>query len=396
MADGATQGTTGMLSVDINERLLNGAPNPYFLRPFIFQAEPRLRRHAPARTTPTVCRPPTSSISAGTRAGASGWARTISSATANTRTKNQNVYTYREDIISGPDGRFPTPPATAMAVRPCASFSAFTSATTRGRTSNTPRPGGVMGITPTTMATPSPAFFRTIRSRFGVGADQPQRITRHPEDEGRVFRAILLKGRIVTTLGKREDQHFTKLNNATATAAGLEPRFRLQLRLSSISFRRFPCSSATGSAIQKGVVVKPFRGWDFIEKPAAQATGVTRFLAQTLRGLERALQRVRQLPARGPGAECFSSSLPDPSGEGKDYGFSLNLFDGKLYLKVNKYETMTLNSRGGPSTSHRGGRPGTRLLRQRRRRVLRPAGAGDRVAHGGQSPESRQRNSRLN
>lgn len=47
MADGATQGTTGMLSVDINERLLNGAPNPYFLRPFIFQGGAAPPKHAP-------------------------------------------------------------------------------------------------------------------------------------------------------------------------------------------------------------------------------------------------------------------------------------------------------------------------------------------------------------
>src|SRR4030095_14537756 len=41
MADGATNGPTGQLVLDINERLLDGAPNPFFMRPFLQQVDPR-------------------------------------------------------------------------------------------------------------------------------------------------------------------------------------------------------------------------------------------------------------------------------------------------------------------------------------------------------------------
>src|SRR4030095_6050609 len=37
----------------------------------------------------------------------------------------------------------------------------------------------------------------------------------------------------------------------------------------------------------------------------------------------------------------------DPTGHGKDYGASLNLFDGKLVVRANKYETTQINSRNG-------------------------------------------------
>src|SRR4030095_10029101 len=37
----------------------------------------------------------------------------------------------------------------------------------------------------------------------------------------------------------------------------------------------------------------------------------------------------------------------DPTGHGKDYGASLNLFDGKLVVRANKYETTQIDSRNG-------------------------------------------------
>jgi len=43
---------------------------------------------------------------------------------------------------------------------------------------------------------------------------------------------------------------------------------------------------------------------------------------------------------------------PDPTGEGKDYGIALNLFDGKLVIRANQYETKQINASFGQSGTY--------------------------------------------
>ncbi|WP_442889280.1 TonB-dependent receptor plug domain-containing protein [Congregicoccus parvus] len=49
--------------------------------------------------------------------------------------------------------------------------------------------------------------------------------------------------------------------------------------------------------------------------------------------------------------DVYRNILPNPTGEGKDYGFTLVLLDRKLTLKYNQYETLELNARTGGSSS---------------------------------------------
>ncbi len=43
----------------------------------------------------------------------------------------------------------------------------------------------------------------------------------------------------------------------------------------------------------------------------------------------------------------FGELLPNPNGKGKDYGLSLSLLNDRLHLKINRYETSTKNGRPG-------------------------------------------------
>jgi hypothetical protein len=52
----------------------------------------------------------------------------------------------------------------------------------------------------------------------------------------------------------------------------------------------------------------------------------------------------------------FGELLPDPTGSGKDFGFSFSALDGKLYVRFNKYETLQNAARNG-STAVIGTRP---------------------------------------
>ncbi|MES2697860.1 MAG: TonB-dependent receptor, partial [Verrucomicrobiota bacterium] len=50
-----------------------------------------------------------------------------------------------------------------------------------------------------------------------------------------------------------------------------------------------------------------------------------------------------------PSQNLLRKELPNPTGEGVDYGFALNLFDGKLIVRANQYETKQKNSPYGQS-----------------------------------------------
>jgi outer membrane receptor protein involved in Fe transport len=41
----------------------------------------------------------------------------------------------------------------------------------------------------------------------------------------------------------------------------------------------------------------------------------------------------------------YEQALPNPTSKGKDYGFALNLLDGKLVVRVNRYDSTEINSR---------------------------------------------------
>jgi hypothetical protein len=50
-----------------------------------------------------------------------------------------------------------------------------------------------------------------------------------------------------------------------------------------------------------------------------------------------------------PSQNILKRELPNPQGKGEDYGFSLNLFDGKLVIRANQYTTKQINSPYGQS-----------------------------------------------
>ncbi len=349
MADGATQGLTGVLSVDINERLLNGDPNPFFLRPFIFQVEPRIRDMPLLNDTYRVQAAYKLDFSRD-----EGWRKWLGSHNlvgyGEYKDQDSKTYFYREDIISAP-WLFPSATGNRTGGQPDREFLLFYVGDNKGQNIE---------------YAPGPVNYGNYTYNYGdaiTGAFKRDSVTLGlaplnfngtnviQKTKGGLFQSFLWQGRIVTTLGKREDEHHTKRYNLGNSAAALLDRgFSLNQDYLN-QFQNIPTQVRTGSAIQKGVVVRPLRGWGFIERPAEQASGFTRFFAQTLRGLNMHYNESDSFLPAAPAENVFQVALPDPRGEGKDYGFSLSLFGGKLYIKVNKYETMTVAARNGPSAS---------------------------------------------
>ena len=138
---------------------------------------------------------------------------------------------------------------------------------------------------------------------------------------GGVMQSHLLSGRVVTTFGLRRDQRDQRqrgqvLFNATPAGVVLDYPSTFDLHPSGWVHAAGPTKTA-------GVVVKPTRWLNFHYNQSDS------------------------FQPQGYAVGLYLNPLPDPTGHGKDYGFSLNLFNGKLVVRANKYDTTQINSRNG-------------------------------------------------
>jgi hypothetical protein len=160
---------------------------------------------------------------------------------------------------------------------------------------------------------------------------------------GGVIQSHFWDSRIVTTFGKRTDKQYVK-NGSTPqllNADGMSFNYDSINHWAAGDYR-----FNEGDTTQKGAVVRPFRNWEPILN-MARANGVERFLGQTLNGLSFTYNESDSFRPQDPRLDLYLRPLPNPSGEGKDYGFALNMFDNRFVLRVNKYETKQIKTRGG-------------------------------------------------
>jgi len=157
------QGLTGILSVDVNERLLDGRPNPYLLRPYVFQSEPRLRDFP--LTNDTYRTQAAYKLDFGRDEGWRKWLGTHNLVGyGEYKEKDQKVLTDAEQIVSPNSWQFPSATGNRTAGQPVRSFYLYYVGDNVGQNIEYAPGRSTMGITPTPMATPSPASSRTKQS----------------------------------------------------------------------------------------------------------------------------------------------------------------------------------------------------------------------------------------
>lgn len=141
--------------------------------------------------------------------------------------------------------------------------------------------------------------------------------------EGAVLQSYFLKDRVVTTLGMRWDRNYNR---------GGVPLVFLPDGASVDQSRYNQWAGGDwaynhGKTVTKGVVVK-VTSWLSLHANTSDS-----FQPST------------------PATNLFLQSIPDPTGKGNDYGFSLNLLQGKLVARLNQYETKQINARDGQATT---------------------------------------------
>jgi len=347
---GASDGAPAVIQVDINERLLDGTPNPYFLRPYIGGSEMQ-----------TFKRPELNEQYKMTLAyqldatNQSGWKKWIG------RHNFAGYYEFRQSIFAPQGLRYRDQ---IVSNEPWHTGTALTNLPARGAENRfftryymgdpVNNPGSVIDYAPSApLAVYGPQTIRyyngataltesvdVAEAYFALGKQKNQIRSR-----GLVWQGYLWENRIIPTMGWRRDRNRSVNNIAVPLRADgyLDERF-LDI---------FPQTwfESAGPTKTRGVVVVPFSNWRAIERRAA-TSGFWSSVA-SLRFHYNESDSFQPAPLA---RNLFGETLPDPQGKGKDYGFSFSALDSKVYVRVNRYETQLQNDRNG-ATAVLGTRP---------------------------------------
>jgi hypothetical protein len=327
-------GVAPTISIDVNEFKFSGAPNPYFLRPYMTGSEPTISYRSELndneRATLAYQLDLTGEKSLlrwlGKQrfAGYGEFRRTITgSLTARERIVSDNAWITGADLLSLANrgttlnmspryylgGKVTDPgPVIDYAPKSPRSISGTRPFTWYGNSSPTPIVENV-----------------TTDSVISSG----QKIKNEIRTEGIVWQGFFWNDRIVPTAGWRLDRtrqiSGRALNtSATSSTSTIDPTTRLN-DLSVLDTYPGNWVENRGRTKTKGIVVKPFH-W-----------------------LNLHYNQSDSFQPANTAYNIYLELLPNPQSKGKDYGFSLSLFDGKLVAKVNRYQTVQENSRSGPT-----------------------------------------------
>ena len=357
-------GQSGQLMVDVNEKLLDGSANPYFLRPYIGQDQPRTtyqpakwdtyRAQLAYRLDLTQEKSPLKWLGSHQLSGYQEYKYRIN-----------RRYSYREAILDahpwipagqsrGNQGAITGGPAAALAIT--RSYLRYYVGDNKGANvdyapgdlqpgtypfvwGNYTLVGGVPTGNGTFNRESSQVGLAAVTDATGGGSNSKTIL----KTTGGVIQSNFLESRLITTFGLREDSQYQK--------AGATPQL-LNADGTTFNYDSINHWAAgdykfnTGKTKQAGAVVRPFRGFSFL-KGIDDAGAFGHFVAGTLNGLSLLYNKSDSFTPQDPRTSLFLKPLPNPSGEGREYGFAVNMFDGKLVLRVNRYKTSQLNKSGG-------------------------------------------------
>ena len=321
--------TIAALHVDVNERRLDGTPNPNFLRPFFGSATPYHDFVSDERDTVR---------------GQVAYRLDLRRAPRAWRWLGMHQLTgYREykDVVTRealayygvvdqhswlPGGVAHAGRGTAIGGLPrpgpsvALGYFRYYLGDTQGSNVDHAPAGFAPGSYPLVFGNPRDGF-RTDevaigQAFFAAGNSFSQRTV--VKSRGAILQSHLFEDRLVTTIGLRNDRRFSRSGNP----------FRLQ-----------PDGVTIDHAATDGWAPGD---WNLGEGPTRTA-GV---VVKPLPWLSLHANRSDSFQPEPVHQDLYLNLITDPMGEGKDFGFSLNVGGGKLQVRLNQYKTVSREIRG--------------------------------------------------
>ena len=383
IGNSSTSGQSGQLFIDVNEKLLDGTPNPFFGRPYIGVTEP-VTRWLPSKWDTYRAQ---LAYKLDLR-HEKNWLKWLGlhqfSAYDEYKYRISRSFGYRDALTSNHSWT-------------ASNLSGFLLTQARGNQSNAPQgvpqaganiareyfryyvgdaTGGNVDYAPTDFQygsfpfvwggytiQSSGTFKGAVTPNSGVFVREPATLSQVATTDqtgannnlkqiiktpGAVLQSHFLDSKIVTTFGIREDKVYSK-NGTTAvvlTNNNTQHDFASDNHWASGDYRY-----NSGKTKTAGVVVRPFRDLAFVNDAANSSSFVPHWLGDLARGLSLTYNKSDNFIPQAPAVDLFLRPLPNITGEGKDYGFWLDMAGGKFVLRFNHYITKQLNARDGDANT---------------------------------------------
>lgn len=324
-----SQGFASTVTIDVNERMLDGTPNPYFLRPFIQLDRPYTYKQPIDRDTYRA----QLAYSLDLRQETSPW-RWLGMHQLSAYAEYKNIvarqYMYRDALVSNHAWSDTTTNRAGGATTQYVIYPRFYIGDNSGNNIDYGptafAPGAYSlrwGNAVTQNFVTEPVQIDTaIANELGNGTGGSNNSWTILKSQGAILQSFLLKDRLVTTFGLREDQRYSR--------TGVTPLFLDPITLDQASFDSWDT-----------------RDWA-IGKGRTTTSGA---VLKVLPWLNITANKSNSFQPAAVGYNLYREVLPDPTGEGEDYGISLNLFSNKLIVRLNRYRTVQINSRNGDSAN---------------------------------------------
>lgn len=325
--------TSPTLQVDVNQTLLDGRPNPYFLRPYISAIEPSIFRLPEYNDAKQASASYTLDLTQ--HHGILGWlGRHQLGGYYENRKVTQGTLRYREAIID-PNHIWLTPGSLnytngAAVGRPTYIYYVGPQNAPGYTKGYAPPESGVEGNFNFNWYNGATSQWVSEPAKFGTATYVSSLTRLEDATKGVTWQGNMLKDYIVVTGGYRDDNFRTRNSSVGATING------------NTGFYDYSTLNQWGP-------------WTIAEGPTRMISAVAYPLHNQFLGLT--YSRSSSFQPQPQAVDLFGNTLPNTYGHGQDYGFFTNLFGGKLVFSMKIYKTTIAGDRTSNSTL------GTRIAR---------------------------------
>jgi len=343
-------GQSGQLMVDINERRLDGTPNPFFLRPYLGVDKPRTQ-YNPQKWD-------TSRAQLAYRYDLTqrdsllkhlGWFQLTGYGEYKYRVNRQ--YSWRDAMVSNNSWLVPglyrgfqsVPSGTPALINLTQGLYRYYVGDNVGNNVDYAPSDFSYGTYPFRWGNAATGAFVTDNIELGQVAADKTGATLNSKlalrTIGGVVQSHLFGDRLVTTLGARYDKTNLRYGNKGTPANNFAPDgihfdYALTDGWDSVSYAN------GGRTTNIQFVARPFMNTKVTANMDRSGSGGTRFFGSLLNGMSMNYNRSNSFLPTNPAQDLFKNLLPNTTGTDKSWGLGLNLFDGKLVVRGTHYDNL--------------------------------------------------------